>query len=228
MPMRKRVDAVLVASLVLTDDEFGALTALERPVGLLGLNRPGFLSSGIDDVNSARQAVGHLLELGHRRIGLIGGDTDDPMRFTPPLHRQDGYHDALARAGVEPDPDLEVLGYFTIDGGAEAAERLLAVPDRPTALFAESDEMAYGALRTLRRAGLRVPEDIAVIGFDDQANAALMDLSTIRQPVSEQAIDITTRLLGAVAADEVSDTDPVVLPTELIVRGSTDPTRSVY
>ena len=230
MPMRKRVDGVVVASLVLDDAEFEALEALGRPVGLLGLARPGFVSTRIDDVAAARTAVTHLLELGHRRIGLIGGDTDDPMRFTPPLHRQDGYRDALRDAGVPCDPALEVLGYFTIEGGGEAADRLLRVPDRPTALFAESDEMAYGALRAVRRAGLRVPDDVAIIGFDDHPSASLMDLSTIRQPVAEQALDVATRLLSAIAADSTeraADADEVVLPTELVVRGSTDPSRSV-
>ena len=151
MPMRKRVDAVLVVSLVLADEEIAALESLGCPVGLLGLQRDGFLSTRIDDVASARMAVSHLTDLGHRRIGLIGGDTDDPMRFTPPLHRADGYHEALAAVGVEPDPALEVLGYFTIDGGEQACRTLMALPDRPTAIFAESDEMAYGALRALRR-----------------------------------------------------------------------------
>jgi DNA-binding LacI/PurR family transcriptional regulator len=227
MPMRKRVDAVLVSSLVLTDDEVTALTSLDIPIGLLGFDHPGFLSTRIDDVQSARGAVAHLLELGHRRIALIGGDTDDPMRFTPPLHRQDGYHDALRAAGIEPDPELQVLGYFTIDGGLEACERLLRLPDRPTALFAESDEMAYGAMWALRRNGLRVPDDVAVIGFDDHANAAMMDLTTVRQPVAEQAVDVSNRLLAAISSrgDEPLD---VVLPTELIVRGSTDAAQSVY
>src|SRR5579859_4351144 len=227
MPMRKRVDGVLVASLVLSDDEFAALEALGAPVGLLGLARPGLLASRIDDVQSARAAVEHLLALGHHRIGLIGGDTDDPMRFTPPLHRRDGYRDALTAAGFELDDDLEVLGYFTVDGGGDAMQALLRLSDRPTAVFAESDEMAYGALRTIRRAGLRVPQDIAVIGFDDQSNAELMDLSTMRQPVAEQALDVTTRLLGFIA-DPESEPGEVVLPTELVVRGSTDPARSVY
>ncbi|MEP7019299.1 MAG: LacI family DNA-binding transcriptional regulator [Pseudonocardiales bacterium] len=226
MPMRKRVDAVLVASLVLSDEEFDALASLGSPVALLGLERPGFLSVRIDDIQGAYQAVEHLLALGHQRIGLIGGDTDDPMRFTPPLHRRDGYRDALRDAGRAADPAAEVLGYFTTDGGSAAAEALLALPDRPTALFAESDEMAYGALRTIRRHNLRVPEDIAVIGFDDQAIAELMDLSTIRQPVAEQAVDITARLLAAIDGD-IERTN-VVLPTELVVRGSTDVTHSVY
>jgi LacI family repressor for deo operon, udp, cdd, tsx, nupC, and nupG len=227
MPMRKRVDAVLVISLVLSDEEFEALDALGEPVALLGLERAGFLSVRIDDAHGARLAVEHLIELGHRRIGLIGGDTDDPMRFTPPLHRRDGYRDALRAAGVELDPALEVLGYFTADGGGQAAQTLLDLPERPTAIFAESDEMAYGALRSIRRANLRVPADIAVIGFDDQANAELMDLSTVRQPVAEQARDIADRLLTLIADDD-TERDSVVLPTELIVRGSTDPAKSVY
>jgi DNA-binding LacI/PurR family transcriptional regulator len=150
------------------------------------------------------------------------------MRFTPPLHRLDGYRQALSAAGVELDPDLEVLGYFTIDGGSEACERMLALPDRPTAIFAESDEMAYGALRALRRHGLRVPDDVALMGFDNHVMAEVLDLSTVRQPVAEQAVDITTRLLAALAANNGEVPRDVVLPTELIVRGSTDPSRSVY
>lgn len=223
MPMRKRVDGVLVASLVLDDAEFDALTELDRPVGLLGLARPGFLSARIDDVAAARGAVDHLLGLGHRRIGLIGGDTDDPMAFTPPLHRRDGYRDALHAAGVSPDPALELLGYFTVDGGRAAMRRMLALPERPTAVFAESDEMAYGAMREITLAGLRVPDDIAVVGFDDQPLSELADLTTVRQPVAEQALDVTTRLLALIGSeDDESPRDPaVVLPTELVVRGST-------
>ncbi|TAM92355.1 MAG: LacI family transcriptional regulator [Jatrophihabitans sp.] len=221
LPMRKRVDAMLIASLVMDEQEFTALGALPYPVGLLGMRRPGFLSTCIDDVAGARTAVEHLLERGHRRIGLIGGDADDPMRYTPPLSRHDGYRDALAAAGIEADPQLEAVGYFTVEGGAEAAARLLALPHRPSAIFAESDEMAYGALRSIARAGLRVPEDVAVIGFDDHVLAELMDLSTIRQPVAAQALDITTRLLAAVADPDLVDTEAVTMPTELIVRATT-------
>jgi DNA-binding LacI/PurR family transcriptional regulator len=226
--MRKRVDAVLVVSLMLSDDEIAALESLGCPVGLLGLQRDGFLSTRIDDVASARMAVSHLTDLGHRRIALIGGDTDDPMRFTPPLHRADGYREALAAVGVAPDPALEVLGYFTIEGGEQACRALMALPDRPTAIFAESDEMACGALRALRRLRLQVPQDVAIIGFDDHPNAELMDLSTMRQPVAEQALDAGTRLLAAVATARSATEDDVVLATELVVRGSTDASRTVY
>jgi LacI family transcriptional regulator, repressor for deo operon, udp, cdd, tsx, nupC, and nupG len=227
MPVRKRVDAIVIASLVLTDDEAGALRELGVPVGMLGVDQPGLHSTRIDDEQGARDAVGHLVELGHRRIALIGGDVSDPMRFTPPHHRRIGYLDALRLAGIEYEPALEILGYFTVDGGEAATRSLLELPSRPTALFAESDEMAYGAIRAIRRAGLRVPQDVAVIGFDDHASAELLDLSTVRQPVIDQAVELTTRLLAA-----ITEPDPEphvhVLPTELVVRGSTDPARSVY
>ena len=226
LPVRKRVDAVLVVSLALTEDEVAALQTLELPVGVLGVKHPGMYSVRIDDVAAATTAVNHLLSLGHRRIGLIGGDTDDPMRFTPPHHRGTGYRQALREAGIEPDEAMERLGYFTVQGGEAAMCQLLDLADRPTAVFAESDEMAYGAIMAIRRRGLRVPEDIAVIGFDDHATAELMDLTTIRQPVGEQGAVLAQELLDSLSgAAEPSD---LVLETELVVRGSTVPSASVY
>ncbi|MCW2540477.1 MAG: transcriptional regulator, LacI family [Frankiales bacterium] len=226
LPVRKRVDAVIVVSLALTADEVEALTSLELPVGVVGARFPGLSSVRIDDVAAARQAVDHLLSLGHRRIALIGGDTDDPMRFTPPHHRLIGYREALNAIEVPYDPALERLGYFTVGGGEAAMRELLELAERPTAVFAESDEMAYGAMRAIRRAGLRVGHDIAVIGFDDHSNADLMDLSTVRQPVAEQGALLTHAMLAALA-DDTEPTD-TVLPTELVVRGSTVLERSVY
>jgi LacI family transcriptional regulator, repressor for deo operon, udp, cdd, tsx, nupC, and nupG len=105
---------------------------------------------------------------------------------------------------------------------------MLALPERPTAVFAESDEMAFGALRAIRRAGLRVPEDVAVIGFDDHAMAELMDLSTVRHEPMAQARDVTSRLLDHLAHPGRADEPPrgVVFDTGLVVRGSTDASRS--
>jgi DNA-binding LacI/PurR family transcriptional regulator len=122
-------------------------------------------------------------------------------------------------------------------GGEDACEALLDLPDPPSAIFAESDEMAAGAWRALKRHGLRVPDDVALIGFDDHPTARLIDLSTVRQPVTEQAVDIATRLFTALdgSAEPANGADPVqrpaddvVLATELVIRGSTDPARSIY
>jgi DNA-binding LacI/PurR family transcriptional regulator len=227
MPVRKRVDALVVASLVLSDAETEVLHALGVPVGVLGVEHAEFHSTRIDDAYGASVAVGHLLELGHRRIGLIAGEMADPMRFTPPHHRRRGYLETLDAAGISYERGLEALGYFTVAGGEAATAELMSRPDRPTALFAEADEMAYGALRALRRAGLKVPEDIAVIGFDDHVTAELFDLSTIRQPVVEQAAELMNRLLAVMSLTDPAP-DVHVLPTKLIVRGSTDIRRSVY
>lgn len=228
LPVRKRVDAVVVVSLALTDDEVEALKSLDMPIGVLGAAHPGFFSVRIDDVAAAQRAVEHLVSLGHRRIALIGGDTDDPMRFTPPHHRLTGFRDALRAHGITPEDALERLGYFTVEGGEAAMVDLLALPDRPTAVFAESDEMAYGAMRAIRRAGLRVPQDIAVIGFDDHQTADLLDLTTIRQPVAEQGAKLAAMLLACLANPEATEPFDVVLDTELVVRGSTVAAASEY
>lgn len=226
LPVRKRVDAVLVVSLSLTDAEIDSLRGLGVPVGVVGSDVAGMSSARIDDLAGAETAVHHLLGLGHTRIGLIGGDTEDPMRFTPPLYRREGYLRALDRAGIDPDPGLEQLGYFTPAGGEAAMTALLHEAHRPTAVFAESDEMAYGAIRAVRRAGLRVPQDIAVIGFDDHDSADLLDLSTIGQPVRAQGTAVARAVLAVVDGHRASAS--TVLPTELVVRGSTDPAHTVY
>ncbi len=227
MPVRKRVDALVIASLVLAEPETEVLRALGVPVGVLGVDHPEFHSTRIDDAHGASMAVGHLLQLGHRRIGLIAGEMADPMRFTPPHHRRRGYIDTLKRAGIDYERSLEALGYFTVAGGEAATTELISRPDRPSALFAETDEMAYGAMRAIRRAGMRIPDDIAVVGFDDHVTAELFDLSTVRQPVMEQAAELTKRLLSAMSATEASP-EVHILPTELIIRGSTDSRHSVY
>jgi DNA-binding LacI/PurR family transcriptional regulator len=227
LPVRKRVDALVCVGLALSDEEITALKTLEMPVGVLGGDIPGLFSVRIDDVASARTAVEHLVARNHRRIGLIGGDTDNPMRFTPPHHRLTGYRDALAAAGIDHAPELERLGYFTVAGGEAAMAHLLSIADPPTAVFAESDEMAYGALKAVRKAGLKPGVDISIIGFDDHPTAELMDLSTMRQPVVEQGSRLASALLKALD-DGTPAGDTVVLDTELVVRGSTDPEHSVY
>ena len=227
MPVRKRVDAVLVVSLSLSVKELAALRALKMPIGLVGNDVPGFFTARIDDVDGATRAVSHLTGLGHARIGLIGGDIDDPMRFTPPLYRRDGYLAALAAADIEVDASLEALGYFTVAGGEQAMATLLDRPHPPTAVFAESDEMAYGAIKTIRRRGLRIPDDVAVIGFDDRDASELLDLSTVRQPVHDQGSTVARALLDA-AQSAASAGPGAVLPIELVVRGSTDASKTCY
>ena len=144
----------------------------------------------------ADQAVRHLTELGHRRIAAITG----PRQWTATEERRRGYHAALASVGILPDLSLEIEADFEIAGGVRAAERLLDRADPPTAIFAFNDNLAIGTIKAARAHGLRVPEDLSVVGFDDSELASLIspELTTVRQPLEEMgrtAVNLLRRLL---------------------------------
>lgn len=163
--LRRRVDGVIVISLPVDHPESAGLLDLGLPVSLIGVRSPGVPSVAIDDVMAARKATQHLLALGHRRIGLIGG-RPGASGFTPEHDRARGYRDVLAETGIHADPALEAYGGFTVAGGDQAMARLLALPEPPTAVLAMSDEMAFGALNALRRRRLQPGVDVAVAGID--------------------------------------------------------------
>ena len=237
--LTKRVDAVLVLSLQPTAVELNRLAALDRPVTFVGADVPGWSTVRIDDEHAARTATDHLAGLGHERIAYVGGPGE--LDFTAPNQREAGYRGALRDAGLTHDPSLEVDGAFTVAGGTRAGRELLTRPDRPTAIFAASDEMAIGVLRAARELKLRVPEDVSVIGIDDHELAAFFDLSTVAQPVLEQGRMAAQQVLDALgatsggggAADDATDDTTaereawrpvqVILPTALLKRASTAP-----
>lgn len=171
----------------------------------------------IDNAAAARAAVAHLAEQGCRRIAIISGPPDNTLS----KDRHLGYCDALHAAGLNRDPTLELYGDFTVSTGFAAARDLLALPDRPDALFCANDEMAIGARQAIREAGLRVPQDIALVGFDDIRFAEYLDppLTTIRQPtamIGEQAMALMIDLLE----DPAMVPQDITLPAQLVVRGS--------
>jgi LacI family transcriptional regulator, repressor for deo operon, udp, cdd, tsx, nupC, and nupG len=224
LPLRGRVDAAIVLNLALDDAEVASLAALRMPVATVGLTVPGFSSVRIDDVAGAMSAVNHLLALGHRRIAMIAG-APGPSNFTGPGDRRIGFATALSAAGVGVDDDCDVDGDYTVEGGERAMAALLALPNLPTAVFAQSDEMAMGALRAIRKVGLRCPEDISVVGFDDHEMAALFDLSTVAQSVREQGARAARQLLAT-----LNDSGPptsVQVPTHLVIRGTTCPPKGL-
>jgi DNA-binding LacI/PurR family transcriptional regulator len=170
-----------------------------------------------DNRGGARKAVDHLVARGRRTIATISG----PLDMGVGLDRLDGYRDGLAAAGLEEAGDLVEAGDFTEEGGAAAMGRLLARPGDPVdAVFAASDLMAAGALRALRAAGRRVPEDVAVVGFEDSAVAryAQPPLTTVRQPIEEMGRQATRLLLAQVAGE--AGGMHLILDTELVVRAS--------
>jgi len=219
--LRRRADAMLVVGLAADSPQLEQLLDVGLPVVLVGAHVDGASSVAIDDVQGGRLATQHLVDLGHERIGLISGRSLASPLY-PEHDRFAGYRAALAASGIAFDARLHSLGHFDVEGAEHAMAALLAQREPPTAVFAMSDEMGYGALRALRRHGLRPGRDVSVVGFDGHDMADMFDLTTVEQPVEE---------LGAVATRCLIDQldgvrgEPVVvrLPTQLQVRASTGP-----
>lgn len=177
-------------------------------------------SVGATNFAGGMAATQHLLSLGHRRIGFLGGVSDTQASIA----RKHGHLAALASAGIEPGGDIIEEGDFTYESGLQAGETLLSREDRVTAIFAASDAQAAGVLEAARRAGVSVPDELSVIGFDDQLVARMTapQLTTIRQPseaMGSYAVEVAHKLLLG-SAPPAFHTD---LATELVVRGSTAP-----
>lgn len=170
-------------------------------------------------------ATNHLINLGHTRIATIGAEQPGATRFTVPVKRTEGFHKAMNTAGLTVPKDYEASADFTVAGGDAAMVQLLTLPDPPTAVFAQSDEMAAGALMAVRRMGLRCPDDISIVGFDNHEIAEVIDLTTISQPVAEQGRLAARQMLQALqGGDDLSAT--LTVQTHLIVRGTTSPPAS--
>jgi LacI family transcriptional regulator len=208
-----------------TNEELKALRRLGYPFVVVDPREP--LDEGIPAVSAAnasgaRAVTQHLLSLGHRRIAAILGVAE----WTASVERLIGFRAALASAGVLAEPALVVEADFSIEEGEKAAAALLALPEPPTAIFAFNDNMAIGALRAARARGLRLPEDLSVVGFDDSEEAAIVTpaLTTVRQPLAEMgrmAASLLLRLLENQPLEALN----VELATRLVVRDSTAPPR---
>lgn len=182
-----------------------------------GSELPGALSVSIDDEQGAFDLTNHLIKLGHTRIGFIRGD---PVQLAASL-RHDGYRAALKEAGIPYDPKLCAQGYFSYQTGMEAANELLSLPKRPTAIFAGNDDMAAATLAAAHRFNLKTPDDLSVVGFDDSLIAQLVwpSLTTCRQPIADMAAAAVSMLASK---DEITER-ATQLKHEIVIRESTAP-----
>ncbi|GAA1917207.1 LacI family DNA-binding transcriptional regulator [Streptomyces sodiiphilus] len=216
----RRVDGVLLVSVHRDDPLPGLLQELGLPTVLAGRRSPDepLNHAHSDNVGGATEAVRHLLERGRRSIATITG----PLDMEVGNSRLQGWADALAEGGIEPDDALVAPADFTEEGGRVAMRALLERRPALDAVFAASDVMAAGALAELNRRGRRVPDDVAVVGFDDSIVARHTDppLTTVRQSVEEMGRTITRLLLQEIA-EPGSAEKCVLLPTSLVVRDST-------
>ena len=232
--VRQEVGALLAAlkpdGVILTPPSCDNAVVLElldksgTPYVRLGPEKPEGLGARVhmDDVAAAREMTEHLADLGHARIGFIMGD----KRYGASQARRQGYLAAMKARGLKVDKAWIRQGDFTFESGHEAATALLALPVRPTAIFASSDEMALGALAAAAEAEISVPGEVSVAGFDDSPVSRLSrpQLSTIRQPLVEMSTLATKMLINGVARYSGAETQPPrdeLLPFTLIHRAST-------
>ncbi|KUP98678.1 LacI family DNA-binding transcriptional regulator [Thermobifida cellulosilytica] len=187
------------------------------PVGLPDLAVP---TVGCTNWAGGLSATSHLIDLGHRRIGFVTGRPE----LWCSRARLDGYRAGLETAGLDLDPDLVVPGNFDYESGFRAGEQLFGLAEPPTAVFAASDQMALGVYEALRQRGLRIPDDVSVVGFDDlpQARWSSPPLTTVRQPLDDMG-RLAVRTLRRLRDNEEIESPRVELATELIVRDSTAP-----
>lgn len=215
-----RADGIILVS----SADLGTIALRKRklPPVVAALEEVGghdFPTVRVDHVAAAAKATSFLLKLGHRRIGHIIGPQRSPMA----QHRREGFLKAMAAAGIKNAAGLCAQGDSTVASGEAAMEQLLAL--QPTAVFAANDEMAVGAIRAAKRAGLKVPQDLSVIGFNDQGLAEIYDppLTTISIPTRELGYRAMLKLRALLADENVGRNE--ILPTQLVERGTTAPPR---
>ncbi|MFC7344811.1 LacI family DNA-binding transcriptional regulator [Saccharopolyspora griseoalba] len=225
LPVRGRVDAVLVLSMDLTEQEADRLRGLDLPLALVGHEAEGFSSVHIDDRQGTRLAVQHLINLGHRDIAMIQGLEPKPLGAIAPIIRREAFQQTLSDNDIEPRPEWMVPGAFSIGAGERAMDQLLATSTPPTAVFTYADELAMGALRSMRRHGRSVPQDMSIVGFDDHEMSEYVELTTVAQPVRAQGATAAQLLMNQLTSGS-RETSVLPMPIELVVRGSTGPPRS--
>jgi DNA-binding LacI/PurR family transcriptional regulator len=222
---RDRADGLLVMSLPPPASSLERLAESDVPVVLLDVRSGDVPAVVTDDVEGGRLATRHLLALGHERIAFIGEDPDNPLGFIASIGREHGYRETMSRADVRVPVGYIRHGPHERPVARRLTEQLLARRDRPTAVFASSDTQALGVLEAARAAGLDVPGDLSVVGFDDVEVSAYAGLTTVRQPLFESGKLAATLLLEALEQERPPAPGVHQLALELVERSTTAPPR---
>lgn len=223
IPRHERADGVIIVSLSPCDNDLPGLTKADVPVVLVDANHPSLSNLNrvvVDDIEGGRLATQHLIDLGHRRIGYISDHLSTPFNFTSSLHRFWGYRSALELAGIEFRSEYHGQGEHGREEACWQAAKMLQLSEPPTAIFAASDTQAIGVLEAAIQAGLKVPGDLSVIGYDDIEVAGHFGLTTIRQQLyksGQRGVELLLDALETAGALPVCET----LPTELVQRKTT-------
>jgi DNA-binding LacI/PurR family transcriptional regulator len=187
---------------------------------LLGFDHEGCNSVKVDDVLGAKIATQHLVDYGHKEIGFISGERDTALGFKVSNDRTVGFLGVLEAAGLEFNPDFEVRGDYNMQTAEIGMESFLRRKKLPSAIFCHSDEMAFGAMRAIRKRGMRIPEDISIIGFDDHEMAQYVGLTTVSQPPQ-----FLGQMAAAATISTITNPDTKIkhlsVTTSLVLREST-------
>lgn len=218
--LEKQVDGLLFMGGTVTSDHVQAFRTSSVPIVLCGTTDENdqIPSVDIDHEAAAFDAVNLLLAQGHKRIGMISGTLHDPANG---YARYQGYKKALEQAGIEATEELVRIGSYRYESGYDVMKYFLALPERPTAIFAATDEMAIGAIHAIQDEGLKVPEDISIISVDNIRMASMVrpQLTTVAQPMYDIGA-VSMRLLTKLMNKENVDMAKVLLPHEVIQRKS--------
>ncbi|GAB3797360.1 substrate-binding domain-containing protein [Humibacter antri] len=221
--LRKRTDALIALNVDFTAEERRQLASTGHPAIIVGGAVRGLRHVDIGEQQAARLATEHLLALGHRHIVHLAGDTVPGLTKDVPIKRRRGYEAALVDAGVTPCADSSIPVGYRVDEAKSAFAALLdSSAARPSAVFADTDEMAIGAILAARDAGLRVPEDLSIVGIDDHPLAAPFGLTTVAQDAFGQGV-LAAEMLLAELEDPAAKHRSVRYPVQLVLRGSTAP-----
>ena len=219
LPARRKADAVILTALPMKQAEVERLDLMGVHVVVAGGEVRDYPRVQVDEFVVGRTAVQHLVDLGHRRVAMIRTSDTDGTTWSSDLLRVRAWRDTLAKAGSEASDELLVTEPYAVDAGARAMARLLQLPEPPTAVFAYSDELAFAAIIHARGAGLRVPEDLSVMGVDGHPLGELLDVSTVDQDVSGQG-RMAAELVAELVAGAPRSAD-VTVATRLVQRRST-------
>jgi len=222
LPLHRKVDGLLIISLSPDDAAARRFRELGTPVVLIDAYSPLLTSLVVNNVEGAYQAVKRLIELGHRHIGFINGEIEGNFKFNTANDRLIGLHRALGEAGLLFEPEQVLISEWSRKGGKHAALQLLTQQKRPTAIFAASDVQAVGALEAARELGLRVPEQLSVIGFDDIEISELLELSTMQQPLQEMG-ELGASKLVELIENPSHPPELIRFDTKLVERRTTSP-----
>ena len=218
----QRVDGLITISLNPTEHQLEQFDRYGVPVVLLDARHPAVSSISIDDVDGGRQVAKHLIGLGHERIAYISDQMDDGFGFKTSRERLSGLRETMAQHHLQFDLAYHQQGEHGRHVAYRLAEALFDLPESPTAIFAASDTQAIGVMEAARARGLRIPQDISIVGYDDIELAEYVGLTTVHQPLYQSGVEAVNSLLHRLAPED-GPPPPLLrtLPVELIVRETT-------